>query len=128
MKRRQKNALHLTEFPSGAVVETELGRWYINGKFRHRIKNKRVFKTWNFSLVIEAPESSLAKYLKGKPLGFRDGTLVGDISDGKVYLIAGKQRRPLTSPESFEALGLKRSDAIWAAHDEITLHPEGEVL
>lgn len=117
-----------TDYPTGVCVKTDEGYWYINGKFRHPFKSTRLVASWNFSFVVESTEAALAKYLKGKPLGFRDGTLVRDISDSKTYLISGKTRRLMSSPEAYDLLGLRRSDAIWAAHDEINLHPEGEVL
>lgn len=117
-----------TEYPTGICVKTESGYWYINGKFRHRLKNSRLVKAWNFPFIVSSTEAALAGYPKAKALGYRDGSLVRDISDGKVYLISGKERRLITKPETFTLLGLRRGDAIWAAHDEITLHPEGEVL
>lgn len=116
------------EYPTGVCVETEAGCWYINGKFRHRIKNKRILKSWNFPFCVKSTEAALSEYVRTKPLGFRDGTLVGDVSDGKVYLISGKKRRLLSSPEAYALLGLKRRDALWASHDEIIMHEEGEVL
>lgn len=117
-----------SNYPTGTVVRVGKTHWYINGQVRHLIKNRRVLKTWNFPFVIDTTEEAISKFLKGKPLGFRDGSLVGDVSDGKVYLISGKKRRLISSPEAYDLLGLKRRDAIWAAHDEIILHPEGEVL
>lgn len=116
------------EYPTGICVKTEAGCWYINGKFRHRIKSKRILTSWKFSFCVESTEAALANYVRAKPLGFRDGTLVGDVSDGKVYLITGKQRRLISSPEAYTLLGLKRKDALWASHEEVTMHTEGEVL
>lgn len=117
-----------TDYPTGVCVKTETGYWYINGKYKNKIKNARVFKSWSFPLVIETTDSAIAHMPRAKALGFRAGTLVRDISDGKVYLISENTRRMLGSPESYDILGLKRRDAIWAAHDEIILHPEGEAL
>jgi hypothetical protein len=117
-----------TDYPTGICVKTEAGYWYINGKFRHPFKSDRLVQSWNFSFIAESTEAALSHYLKGKPLGYRDGSLVCDIADGKTYLISSKTRRLITKPETYDLLGLKRSDAIWAARDEINLHPEGEVL
>lgn len=116
------------DYPTGVCVSTETGRWYINGKFRHLLKTERIVKSWNFSFIVPSTEAALAKYPKGKPLGFRDGTLILDISDGKLYLISGKQRRHITTPESLDLLGLTRQDALWVGRDEINLNPEGQVL
>lgn len=128
MKRKKALQTTPTEYPSGICVKTESGHWYINGKFRHALKNRRIIESWSFPFIVESTDAALANYPKAKPLGFRDGSLVRDISDGKVYLITSRSRRLITSPETYDLLGLKRSDATWAAHDEITLHPEGEVL
>lgn len=126
--RRRKNQQTPSEYPTGVCVKTESGYFYINGKFRHLIKNRRVLKTWAFPFIIEGTEAGLSKYPKGKPLGFRDGTLVRDISDSKLYFISGRKRRLVATPEALTNLGLKNSDAVWAAHSEINLHTEGEVL
>ena len=118
----------MTEFPSGICVKAETGHWYINGRIRHKIKNKRVLTSWSFPFIVEATEASLGKFLRGKPLGFRDGTLVRDTSDRKIYLISARKRRLITSPEAYELLGLKKRKPIWVSHDEVLLHEEGEVI
>src|SRR6476661_2865038 len=117
-----------TKYPAGGFVWDGSSYLYINGQIRHLIKNERILSTWNFRYVTNTTPEAVSGYVKGKPLGFRDGSLIRDISDGKVYLISGKQRRLMSSPEAFDLIGLKRRDALWVAHDEINLHPEGEVL
>ena len=121
------SAAHI-DFPSGLCVKTEDGHWYINGKFRNRLGSKRIFESWNFPRVINSTESSLAKYVKGKKLGFRDGTLVRQMSTGKFYFISQRKRRLITNPDVLTLMGLKPSDATYAADFEINLHEEGENL
>lgn len=116
------------EFPSGLCVKTEAGHWYINGKFRNRLGSKRVFQSWNFPRVVESTESSLAKYTKGKKLGFRDGTLVRQMSTGSFYFISQRKRRLVANPDVLTLMGFKPSDAVWVADFEINLHEEGEKL
>lgn len=128
MRKKKSLTTAPTDYPSGICVRTEAGHWYINGRFRHSLKNKRVIDSWSFPVIVETTEAAVSHYPKAKPLGFRAGSLVRDISDGKVYLISENKRRLITSPEAYDLLGVKRSDAIWAAHDEVILHPEGEVL
>jgi len=128
-RTRQTQTLPLpNEWPSGIGVKTESGHWYINGKFRHKMKGKRIVESWNLPLVVESTDQALTSYIKGKPLGFRDGSLIRDISDGKVYLIAGRMRRLIVEPEVFEGLGIKRSSAVWVSHDDVLLNSEGEPL
>lgn len=114
------------DFPTGIVVKTETGYWYINGNTRKPIPNTRVLKTWSFPIVVEYTEHSLSSFKKGSPLGFRPGSLIRDISDGKIYLIEKGLRRLVVSPESLTLLNKKRSDALWVSHNEVLLHKEGE--
>jgi hypothetical protein len=128
MFKRRNLPTYPVDYPSGVCVKTEAGWWFINGKVRNRIRNARVLSTWNFPFVIESTEAALAKYPRASTLGFRDGSLVGDVSDGRVYLISQRKRRLLSSPEAYATLGLRRQNAVWSSHDEIMVHPEGEVL
>ena len=124
-KRSKKTPKSPTEYPTGTVVHTESGWYYINGKFKHKFLNRRVMESWNFR-VVESSDVAISKYFKAKALGFRDGTLIRDISDGKIYLIAGKQRRTLASEEAFERLGLSHKDAQWVSVKEVELHEKGD--
>lgn len=116
-----------TDYPSGICVCSETGYWYINGKFRNAFISKRVVDSWSFPFIPKTTEAAIAHYPKAlQTLGYRTGSLVTDISDGKTYIISGKERRLITKPETYDILGIKREQAIWAAHDEIVLHPEGQ--
>lgn len=85
-------------------------------------------KSWSFPLIVNVHSSSLASFTVSSPLGFRDGTLIKDTSDGKLYLVSQRLRRHITSPDALAMLGKKRSDAIWVSHSEVNLHKEGEEL
>ena len=128
MKRRTKTEVLRTDFPHGACVKTEKGYFFVNGKTIKPIKNKRVLESWDFPLIINAHSSALGTFIKSSPLGFRDGTLIRDISDGKMYLVSKRLLRLIVSPDALAMLGKKRSDAIWVAHDEVQLHEMGESL
>ena len=65
--------------------------------------------------------------LVGK-LGFRDGTLIKNISDGKMYLVSQNKRRHIVSPDSFDKYGLDRSKLIEVSDSEINMHDQGEDL
>jgi hypothetical protein len=127
--RRSKTQVIRSDFPHGVCIRTENNTYYfINGKTRKPIKSHRVFKSWDFPLVINAHSSSLSSFVLSSPLGFRDGTLFRDVSDGKLYLVSNRLRRHITSPDALDMLGRKRSDAVWVSHDEVNLHKEGEEL
>ena len=126
MLTRKKKTTSRTDFPTGIVVKTETGYWYINGNVRKPVWNTRILKTWDFPIVVEYTEHSLSSFKKGTPLGFRPGSLIRDISDGKIYLIEKGLRRLIVSPESLALLDRKRSDALWVSHNEVLLHKQGE--
>lgn len=126
--RKKTPHLTRTDFPHGSCIKTENGYFYVNGKTIKPIKNKRVLESWDFPLIINAHSSALSSFIKSSPLGFRDGTLLRDISDGKMYLVSKRVLRHIVSPDALAMLGKRKSDAIWAAHDEIQLHEKGENL
>lgn len=127
-KKSSKAKFLRTDFPQGAVVHTESGYYFINGKTKKPIRNKRVLDSWSFPLIIESQDLALRSFITAPPLGYRDGTLIRDISDGKVYLISRQLRRQIVDPSALEMLGKKVSDAIWAAHVEVVIHDEGNDL
>jgi len=70
----------------------------------------------------------LSKFKVVGKLGFRDGTLIKDISDGKIYLISQNKRRHITSPDVFDNFGLDRSKIVEVSSDEVAMHLLGENL
>ena len=117
-----------TEYPSGTCVVTEAGRFYINARFRHKIISDRIFDSWSFPLVVETTEAAVSKYALVKSLGFRDGTIVKNILDGKIYIISKNLRRLIDDPDVLRRLGKDETQIIIASNREILLHKEGEVL
>lgn len=117
-----------TEYPSGACVVTEAGRFYINGKFRHKIISDRIFDSWSFPIVVETTEAAVSRYVVVKSLGFRDGSVVKNILDGKIYVISKNERRPVADPDVLRRLGKDETKVVLASNREILLHKEGEVL
>jgi hypothetical protein len=114
------------DFPTGICVKTESRYYYINGKTKKPIPNTRVLKTWDFPIIVKTTEHEVRSFVTSKPLGFRNGTLIRDISDSHIYLISKGLRRPVVSPDSLSLLGKKHSDAIWVSHKETLLHQLGE--
>ena len=129
-KKKTETPLSATQkvFPSGICVRTEVGHWYINGNYRHRLGSKRIFQSWSFPFVAETTEESLKNYRKGKKLGFRDGSLIRNCSDYKLYFISKRQRRLVTDPSILYAMGLHPKNAVWVSDFEVQLHEEGENL
>lgn len=131
--RRKTHSLisKTTEFPAGTFVKTEKGYFYIAGPGRRfRILSKRVLDSWNPPRVVNATEAAVSKYRITSRLKFRNGSLIHNIADGKVYLIVGGKRCPMVSPEAFERIGAARDyDHITTVSlDEINLHELGDPI
>lgn len=130
-KRSQKTTLPdaPVDYPSGLFIKTEKGYFYISepGK-RMRIISERVLNSWSPQRLVYTTEAAVAKYRVVSKIRFRNGSLIWNLADGKLYLVEGGKRRHITSPEALTRIGAQRSDALTVSLDEINLHPEGEPL
>jgi hypothetical protein len=117
-------------YPSGVCVGDETGKWfYIKGQYKIPITSHRVLQSWSFATVIRGSEDSLSGFhTTTGPLGFRDGTLLKNFADGKMYLVSENKVRHIVNPDWLEWLGLQDYNVIHASDDEIKLHEEGDVL
>jgi len=110
--------------PSGLIAHTEKGYFYIKGKKRFKFISDRAMHSWNLPIV-ETVELMLTGITLAGTLGFRDGSLVQDISDGKMYLISDNTRRHIVDPDVLEWLNV---EIIKVGQKEIFVHAEGEKL
>jgi hypothetical protein len=114
------------EYPAGVFVQTEKGYFYIvePGK-RYWIISKRVLDSWSPQRVIQTSEAAVAKFRIAARMKFRGGSLIHNLKDGKIYLIVGGLRYQMTSPDAFDRIGAKVSEAVTVSPDEINLHDFG---
>jgi len=89
--------------------------------------SNRAAKSWAFTTVKGTESSLSAIKLVGK-LGFRDGTLIKNISDGKMYLVSQNKLRHISDPDLFLKYGLDRSTVIEVSDLEVKSHDLGENL
>ena len=131
MKLFKNTQTHLvtsqTSFPSGIAVKTDKASYWIKDGKRFKIVSDRAERSWSFTTV-NATEASLAGIKLVGTLGFRDGTLIKNIADGKIYLISQNKRRHIVSPDSFIAYGLDRSKVIEVSEAETNMHEIGDNL
>ena len=116
-----------TDFPSGIAVKTENSTYWIKDGKRFRLISDRAEKSWDF-ITVMALESSLVNIKKAGVLGFRDGTLIKNIADGKMYLVSQNKRRHITTPDVFDKYGLDRFKIIEVSSKEAEMHELGESL
>jgi hypothetical protein len=131
MKLFKNTQIHLiippTNFPSGIAVKTEKATYWIKDGKRFKIVSDRAEKSWSFTTV-NATEGSLINIKLVGSLGFRDGTLIKNIADGKIYLISQNKRRHIIDPDSFTKYGLDRSKVVEVSESETNMHDIGDNL
>ncbi|MEY4331275.1 MAG: hypothetical protein RLZZ196_13 [Bacteroidota bacterium] len=128
-KRTHKNLTisQPTNFPSGLAVKTDKGTYWIKDGKRYKLISDRAAKSWSFTTV-NATEAALSGIKLVGKLGFRDGALIKNIADGKMYLVSQNKLRHIVEPDIFDKYGLDRSNLIEVSEAEIKAHDIGEPL
>jgi len=116
-----------TNFPSGIAVKTDKDTYWIKDGKRYRLISDRAAKSWSFTTV-NATEAALTGLKMAGKLGFRDGTLIKNVADGKMYLVSQNKLRHIVDPDCFQRYGLDRSKMIEVSEKEILAHDLGEFL
>lgn len=129
--RRRKRSLPKVpvEYPVGSFIETEAGYFYIvSSSKRYRFLSKRGLDSWNPHRVIVTSEAAVSKYRIVTKMKFRNGSLIHNLADGKIYLIEENKRRHIINPDVLERIGASVKDVVSVSLEEINLHEEGEPL
>lgn len=111
-------------WPDGTFLITESNTYFIKAGKKFRLFSPRVFTSWK-AVAIPVTEDAVKHIRPGGVLGFRDATLIKDISDGRIYLIAGSKRRHVTNPDVLDLLDYP---VLVVSHEETILHEEGQEL
>ena len=129
MLRKQKTATVTspTIFPSGLAVKTEKEIYWVKDNKRYKLISDRAAKSWSFTTVNATEQAVAGMKLVGK-LGFRDGSLIKNIADGKMYLISQNKKRHIVDPDSFDRYGLDRRLVIEVSEAEANMHTTGDNL
>jgi len=123
-QKKKLKKQHNPAVPSGLIAHTEKGYFYIKGNKRFKFVSDKAMQSWSLPIV-ETSEAMLVNFSTAGVLGFRDGSLIHDISDGRIYLISDSKRRHVIDPDVLEWLD---SEIIKVGQKEIFVHPEGEKL
>lgn len=117
MMRRKRTEVVSTYVPGGLIAKTEKGFFYIKGLKRFKFISDRAVESWNLKIV-----NTKEMYLQNIPvcgnLGFRDGTLIKDISNSKIYLISENKKRHIVSPDVIHQLGYSKDDILKVSSKE----------
>lgn len=115
------------QYPSGIAVFDGTNTYFIKNNKKYRIISERALKSWGFSVWYGSQES-LSKTPLGGILGFRDGSLIKDISNGKIYLVVNSMKQHITTPDFFTKFGIDRNYIIEVSAKEAELHKDGEPI
>lgn len=115
-------------YPSGICIQTEKGWFYVLKGKRYRIISQRVLESWNFPRVVASSERAAAGLKVMGKLGFRDGSLIHNLSGGKMYIVSENKKRLIENPDWFYRLGITSDDFLLVSDEETNLHSDGEVL
>lgn len=116
-------------YPVGTFIVTEAGYFYISSETKRlRFLSKRGVDSWRPHRIVETTEAAVKNYKISAKMVFRNGSLIHNIADGKLYLIEKGMKRPIVSPDVLERLGASREDIVSVSLDEINLHETGEEL
>ncbi len=117
------------EYPVGSYVKSPAGYFYIvSSNKRYRFTTDRVLDSWKPLRVILTSDKALEKYRIAAKMKFRNGSLIHNISDGRIYLIEQGKRRHIVNPDVLEQIGATKKDVVLVSLDEIKLHEIGEEL
>ena len=114
-----------TNFPSGIAVKTDRDTYWIKDGKRYKLISDRAAQSWFFTTVL-ATEAALSGIKLAGKLGFRDGSLIKNLADGRMYLVSQNKLRHIVDPDSFTKYGLDRSKIIEVSEKEIQAHDLGE--
>jgi hypothetical protein len=116
-------------YPVGSAVESEGKYFYIKSTtVRMRIPSEYILDSWKFHRVISSNEVGLRNYKIMGKLGFRTGSLIYNVADGKMYLVSENKLRHIVSPKALDLIGAGKDDAVVVPDSDIKLHEYGEPL
>lgn len=127
LKKKQATISSPTLIPSGLAVKTDKAIYWVKDGKRYKLISDRAAKSWSFTTVKATEEAVAAMKMVGK-LGFRDGSLIKNIADGKMYLISQNKKRHIVDPDSFDRYGLDRRSVIEVSEAEANMHQSGDNL
>ena len=113
--------------PGGLIAHTDNGYYLVKQGKRFRFVSNRARESWKLK-VVETTEESLKGIKVVGNVGFRDGTLIRDMSTSKIYLISDYKKMHVVDPDSLPRLGFRRKDIITVSDKEAAAHGDGENL
>lgn len=113
------------KYPSGITVQIDDEYYYVKSKSLYKFISKRAADSWA-TPVAQGNYVNISDYPIAGLMGFRDGTLIKNVSDGKIYLVSGSKRRLVTDPDVVDWYGLNLDNVILVSDKEASAHSDGD--
>jgi len=128
-KRKKNNIQNIVDvptiFPNGFAISDGKNKYFIKSGKRYKLFSDRASDSWGFRYV-SVTNNAYKSIPLGGTLGFRDGTVIKDISNGKIYLVENSKKRHIISPDFFGKYGFDRNWIIEVSQKEAALHKDGD--
>lgn len=114
-------------FPNGAIIKSNTSPkvYYLENFTKRPIESPQMLESrFDWSGLIVTSQEAIDEIPNGRPLTFRDGSLLSN--RGNVFIISDGLKRPIDSPAAFLRLGFKWENVKPVSDAEIDLHPLGE--
>ncbi len=115
--------------PDGTLLKGSGATVYVleKGQKRGIISKKAFLSQYKWNEIIELEDNILTRYSNGPVKVFRDGTLIKG-SSATVYIIENGQKRPISSEQTFNALGFDWGNILVVSDAEVNAVPDGNPL
>ena len=108
---------------SGLFYKTEKGYFYVRSNKRYKVYSERCFASWAV-LPIETEFKNLSAIPYAGILGFRDGSIIHNLADGKIYVVSDNKKLHIKTPDAFPE-GWIEANKVTVSEAEVGLHKEG---
>jgi hypothetical protein len=114
----------ISKVTNGLIYEWDSIEFLVNRGEGYKFDSHRARASWGMPTYSLNPrEDSFPVKIVGT-LGFRDGSLIQNAKDGRIYLISSSKKRLITAP--LGDYGFDYSQVIEASDAEIQFHGDGE--
>jgi len=118
-------------YPNGALLQDEnsKGVYYVKDNLKQPIIDITILdNNFPYNNIIKISSTELADFETGRPIKFRDGTVLKIPNSPTVYVISHGEYCPIFSAETFEAMGYQWDAIINIPENILNLHSPGEII
>jgi hypothetical protein len=119
-----------SSYPTGVLMQIKSGGvyWVYSGT-KYPILDKSIIKTvFSNEKPVKTEESQLQKFDIGKPVKFKNGTLIKSKNNSTIYFISDNKLRPIPSEEVFLAYNWKWENVVATADKILALYETGMLI